>query len=126
MTCDIAAPRTSAGSVTTSEPEVSTRNRILTGNTASDGGDGQTCPSSSSSLLVMSIGGGGRTSGGSLQDAAIPANTIGKRAAQAHRLAPPFSCREARSAAIIRDLSTIAHRAATASDADERETQRRE
>src|ERR1019366_1488739 len=68
ITSVIAAARTSAGSVTTSDPETSTRKRILIGKTASAGAVGQTSPWISSSLFVTSTGGGVRSSGGLLHD----------------------------------------------------------
>src|SRR5580658_5701442 len=71
----IAVTRTSVGSVTMSEPEQSTRNRILTGNTALAGGDAQTSPWISSSSSTVMTGGGTFSSGVCAQEAVAAAAT---------------------------------------------------
>ena len=88
ITFETAVTRTSAGSVTMSEPETSTRNRILTGNTALSGGVAQTSPRISSSLSITSMAGGSLSSGLLVQEDARGATAQNRAAKRPRRRSP--------------------------------------
>ena len=67
-----------AGSVTIIDPDTSTRNRILTRNTASDGGVVHTSPRRASSLSTV-VTGGGTLSNGSLEHPAFHSTAAARR-----------------------------------------------
>src|SRR5271170_4162125 len=107
MTSETAWTRTSAGSVTISEPETSTKNRTFTGKTASAGGVGQTSPWISSSLSITFTGGGTRCKGTLLQyvDASDTARTR-RQGAQPRRKRPASKPDGGRIVRSVREMAT--------------------